>query len=100
MPHPGFLRAAVADARLAWQKPLSVTEVTVTLTPDEVLVLFELLHRLEGSGEIGTVLMPGEHTALWALSCRLESVLANPFEGHYGELADHARQRLADRSGT
>jgi hypothetical protein len=76
-----------------------VTEVTVTLTPDEALVLFELLHRLEGAGEIGTVLRPGEQAALRALSCRLESVLADPFEGNYGELVNHARQRLADRSG-
>jgi hypothetical protein len=73
--------------------------VTVTLTSDEALVLFELLHRLEVTGEIGTVLMPGEQAALWALSCSLDRVLADPFEGNYGELVDHARQRLADRSG-
>ena len=73
--------------------------MTVTLTSDEALVLFELLHRWEDSGEIGTVLMPGEQAALWALSCRLESILAEPFEGNYLELVDHARQRLAERGG-
>jgi hypothetical protein len=76
-----------------------VTEVIVTLTSDEALVLFELLHRWEDSGEIDTVLMPGEQTALWALSCRLESILAEPFEGNYRELVNHARQRLAERGG-
>ena len=35
-----------------------MTEVTVTLTSDEALVLFELLHRWEDSGELATVLMP------------------------------------------
>jgi hypothetical protein len=50
-----------------------VTEVTVTLTSDEALVLFELLHRWEDSGQIGTALMPGEQTALWALSGCLEN---------------------------
>jgi hypothetical protein len=45
------------------------------------------------------VLRPGEQAALWALSCRLESVLADPFEVNYGELVNHARRRLADRSG-
>ena len=73
--------------------------MTVTLTSDEALVLFELLHRWEDSGEIGTVLMPGEQTALWALSGRLESTLVEPFEGNYRELLDHARQRLAERGG-
>jgi hypothetical protein len=76
-----------------------VTEVAVTLTTDEALVLFELLHRWEDSGEIDTVLMPGEQTALWALSGRLESILVEPFEGNYRELVDYARQRLAERGG-
>jgi hypothetical protein len=78
---------------------LSVTEETVTLTSDEALVLYELLHRWEDSGEIDTVLSPGEQTALWALSGRLESSLVEPFEGNYRELVDHARQRLAERGG-
>jgi hypothetical protein len=76
-----------------------VTEVTVTLTSDEALVLFELLHRWEDSGQIDTVLMPGEQAALWALSCLLESTLVEPFEGNYHELIDQARQRLAARGG-
>ena len=73
--------------------------MTGTLTSDEALVLFELLHRWEDLGEIDTVLMPGEQTALWALSCRLESILVEPFDGNYRELVDHARQRLAARGG-
>lgn len=73
--------------------------MAVTLTSDEALVLFELLHRWEDSGEIDTVLMPGEQTALWALSGRLESILVEPFEGNYRELVDYARQRLAERGG-
>ena len=43
--------------------------------------------------------MPGEQTALWALSGRLESTLVEPFDGNYRELLDHARQRLAERGG-
>lgn len=74
-----------------------MTEVTLTLTTDEALVLFELLHRRESSGGIATVLMPGEQTALRALSCSLESILVEPFEGNYRDLVDQARQRLAQR---
>ena len=77
----------------------SVTDVTVKLTSDEALVLFDLLHRWESAGEIGRVLMPGEQTALWALTCRLESIVVEPFEDNYRELADHARQRLAEPGG-
>ena len=62
------------------------------------LVLFELLHRWEDSGELDG-LLPGEQTALWALSGRLESILVEPFEGNYSELMDDAQHRLAERRG-
>jgi hypothetical protein len=76
-----------------------VPEVTVTLSSDEALVLFELLHRWEDSGEIGTVLMPGEQTALWALSGHIESSLVEPLKANYRQLVDDARRRLAERGG-
>jgi hypothetical protein len=41
-----------------------VPDVTVALGFDETLVLFDLLHRWEDSGEIDTALMPAEQTAL------------------------------------
>jgi hypothetical protein len=76
-----------------------VTDVTVTLTSDEALVLFELLHRWDDTGKIDSALKPGEQTALWALSGRLESILVEPFEDTYLDLVEAARQRLADRGG-
>jgi hypothetical protein len=76
-----------------------VTDVTVTLTSDEALVRFELLHRWEDAGEVGAALRPGEQTALWALSGGLERILVEPFEDRYPELVNEARQRLADRGG-
>jgi hypothetical protein len=45
------------------------------------------------------LLMPGEQTALWALSALLESVLVEPFASNYQELVDQARRRLAERGG-
>jgi len=75
-----------------------VTEVTVTLTSDEALVLFELRHRWEDSGELASCCCE-EQTGLWALSARLESILKKPFEGNYRELVSDARQRLAERGG-
>ena len=75
-------------------------EVSVTLSPDEALVLFEVLHRWEDSGFYERAdLRPGELSALWAISGRLESLLVEPFEENYGDLLDQARQRLKDGSG-
>ncbi len=76
-----------------------MTGVTVTLTADEALVLFEMLRRWEDAGAIDPVLVPGEQTALWALSCCLESILAEPFASDCREMVDQARQRLAERGG-
>ena len=74
-----------------------MAELNVTLTPDEALVLFEWLHRSEDLGGPDPVLLPGEETALWALSARLERILAEPFAANYRELVDQARQRLAEQ---
>jgi hypothetical protein len=76
-----------------------VTDVTVTLTSDEALVLFELLHRWEDSGELNGLLQRGEQIAPWALSALLERILVEPFEGNYSELVDDARRRLAEPGG-
>ena len=76
-----------------------MTGVNVTLTSDEALVLFELLHRWEDSGELDMVLLPGEQTAIWALCVRLESTLVEPFKRDYRESVSCARQRLAERGG-
>lgn len=73
--------------------------VTVSLSKDEALVLFELLHRWEDTGEIDEHLMPGEQTTLWGLSAALESVLAEPFGDNYRELISDARARLYEQGG-
>jgi hypothetical protein len=75
-------------------------DVSVTLSSDEALVLFELLHRWEDSDFYERAdLQPGEVTALWAISGRLESLLVEPFKKNYGDLVDQARQRLKDQGG-
>lgn len=57
-----------------------MADLAVSLTSDEALVLFELLHRWEDAGKIDPALEPGEQVALWALSGRLESILVEPFK--------------------
>lgn len=71
----------------------------VTLSSDEALVLFEVLHRWEDSGFYERAyLQPGELPALSAIPGRLESLLLEPFETNYRALVDQAR--LEERSGT
>jgi hypothetical protein len=73
--------------------------VSVLLTADEALVLFELLHRWEDADAVSGPLVPGEQTALWALSGRLESQLVEPFDKQYLQLVAKARERLYERGG-
>lgn len=76
-----------------------MSDVIVTMTADEALVLFELLHRWEDAEAIDPVLLPGEQAALWSLSCALERVMSEPFKAEYGDLVVQARARLAAAGG-
>ncbi len=67
----------------------------MSLSADEALVLFELLHRWEDADRIDPALLDGEQVALWSLSAALERVLVEPFGSNYGELVTGARARLA-----
>lgn len=69
--------------------------VTVTLTADEALVLFELLHRWEDDKRVGSPQHSSEQVALWSLSALLERELVQPFDPGYDLLVAGARDRLA-----
>ena len=74
-----------------------MADVTVKLSSDEALVLFELLHRWEDADWYENAdLLPGERTVLWALSGRLETQLVEPFDPGYLDLVDQARERLRE----
>ena len=82
--------------------PLDPEEVTLRLTKAEALVLFEWLHRNEDRDKSKTadhydIVDPAERTALWNLSCDLESVLVEPLRSDYGELVESARAELRPR---
>jgi hypothetical protein len=76
-----------------------VSDVSLNLSTDEALVLFELLHRWELAGQIDPVLLEGEQSVLWSVSAALERVLVEPFAPSYGALVAAARARLARASG-
>jgi len=75
--------------------PDAENDVTLRLTVDEALVLFDWLHRCEDEGEVVQPVHDGERTALFSLSALLERELVEPLQRNYSELVDQARIRLA-----
>jgi hypothetical protein len=73
----------------------SEKDVTLRLTADEALVLFDWLHRCEDEDAVVQPEHDGERTALFNLSALLERELVEPFRRDYRELVDQARTRLA-----
>ena len=71
-----------------------MTDRVISLTADEALVLFELLHRWEDE-EPALPLEQGEQEVLWSLSAALEKILVEPFRPGYSDLFMQARTRLA-----
>jgi len=69
--------------------------VTIDLTPDEALVLFDFLSRYNDSDRLETV-DQAEQRVLWDLCASLERVLVAPFDPKYVELLAAARDRVRD----
>jgi hypothetical protein len=69
------------------------TNVTLSLTHDQALVLFDWLSREDGKKRI-----PVEHQAeqevLWVMEAQLERALVEPLAADYDAAVSAARQRL------
>lgn len=68
--------------------------VTIQLTGDQALVLFDWIGRFNENGD-GTFLDQAEQKVLWIIEGRLEKSLVAPF-GQYDELLSQARDRVRD----
>ncbi|MDR1850498.1 MAG: hypothetical protein LBQ75_10715 [Zoogloeaceae bacterium] len=73
-------------------------DVTVTLTADEAVVLFEFLQRFSDTGKL-TIEDQAEKRALWNLCCVFQKALVSPFDASYSEVLRAARNRLRDEEG-
>lgn len=71
------------------------TDVRISLTGDEALILFDLLHRWEDDERVSTPHHRAEQVALWSLSAVLETELRQPFDTRYAHLVSKARARLS-----
>jgi len=69
-------------------------DVSIALTADEALVLFDLLHRWEDDERVTAPQDAAEQVALWNLSALLERELREPFLPDYANLLAQARSRL------
>ena len=71
------------------------SEIQISLTADEALVLFEFLSRFEQSNEL-TIVDQAEERALSNLLGPLQKRLVSPFQEDYVEQLRQARNRLRD----
>ena len=75
---------------------MSQESVSITLTKDEALVLFEFLSRFSDTDRL-SVDHQAEERALWNLACIFEKELSEPFDKKYQEILSQARERLKDK---
>jgi hypothetical protein len=71
------------------------SEVSLTLTADETLVLFEFLQRFSNTDALA-IEDQSEQRALWNLCCVLEKNLHQAFDVDYKTAIENARNRLRD----
>lgn len=76
-----------------------MSDVQITLTHDEALVLFDLLTRYSQSDVLGTR-DQSEQRALWNLQCLLEKTLPEALDADYKTLLATAQDQLRDLDGT
>lgn len=74
-------------------------EISIRLSRDQALVLFDWLARTSAADLPTAFEDPAEQRALWDLEASLESVLAEPLREEYRELVEAARGRLRDAEG-
>jgi hypothetical protein len=74
---------------------MSQESVSIKLTKDEALVLFEFLSRFSETDKL-SIEHQAEERALWNLTCIFEKELSEPFDKKYGDILSQARERLRD----
>ena len=71
----------------------SMSNVNLTLSKDEALVLFEFLFRFSEEENLEIKDKSEEHV-LWKLQGTLEKALSEPFSKEYSSLIEEARKNL------
>ena len=69
--------------------------MSIELSRDELLVLYDLLHRLEDVEEIFED--PSEQEVLWHIQTQLEKELVEPFQADYQAIIPEAHRPLTEQ---
>jgi len=72
------------------------TDVQISLTADEAVVLFEFVRRFSDLDEL-TIVDQAEQRALWNLCCIFERGALAHLEGDWPDLLQQARDELRDK---
>ena len=71
--------------------------ITLTVTKDEALVLFEFLARFNETDHRDIFEDQAEQRILWDIECLLQQQLAEPFRLDYLSLLNEARNKIRDK---
>jgi len=71
-------------------------QITIKLTKDESLVLFEFLSRFNQTDHADIFADQSEQKILWTIEGQLEKILVEPFNPDYMDIIKEARNRLRD----
>jgi hypothetical protein len=74
-------------------------DVTLELSADQALVLFDWLARMSDAGGPVPFVDKAEQRVFWDMECMLERVLVEPFAADYQFLLEAARSRVRDNPG-
>lgn len=71
-------------------------EITIKLSKDEALVLFDFLSRINDKELKEIFEDQAEQKALWILEGHLEKQLVEPFKPEYEDIISEARNKIRD----
>ncbi len=72
-------------------------KVTLILTKDEAIVLFEFLSRFSDTDEL-SIEDQAEARVLWNMCCGFEKTLAEPFDPEWNKILHAARAAVRDEA--
>ncbi len=70
--------------------------ISLTITKDEALVLFDFLARFNQTEHPDIFEDQAEQKTLWILEAQLEKQLVEPFKSDYKDIVNKARNKIRD----
>lgn len=79
---------------------MSEKNISLEITKDQALVLYEFLARVDTTDEFRKVTQHvSEEVVMWKLEALLETILTEPFEDGYPAILNKARATVANEAG-